>query len=521
MHPGALSVTDTRALRAPVADGGIVAIPPLADAGNLIEENRQRVDVSTASVLGSPLADLRRSARREIIAAAQAYFEDANEPAPTIAGDSILLAGHQPELFHPGVWIKNFALNGLATKHTSTPINLIVDNDVAKSTAIHVPSLSVPASRPLVAYEAPSSEIPYEELRVRDEALFASFPERVMRVANEWGYEPLVRAYWQEVQRQSSRTPLLGERLAAARRAVERQWGCHNLELPVSRLCATPSFTRFAWHLLTDLPRFHAIHNAAVHEYRRTHGLRSRSHPVPDLITDGDWLEAPFWAWHPDHPRRRLMSRTTSASIDLRLGNETVTSIPLSTQHSALKTSLKIRPRALTNTLFARLFVCDAFMHGIGGAKYDEVTDTIIERFYGIRAPRFLALSGTLLLPLPRTNVRRDDCEVLARTLRDLHWNPQRHLSDVADPSIHELVGAKESQIRSMSVDGRERWRRLRDLTDTIRPAVAELFEQTRRAVHECRKRTESDAILSRRDYAFCLFPEGKVRTFCTQFLDC
>jgi hypothetical protein len=26
---------------------------------------------------------------------------------------SLIVGGHQPELFHPGVWLKNFALNEL------------------------------------------------------------------------------------------------------------------------------------------------------------------------------------------------------------------------------------------------------------------------------------------------------------------------------------------------------------------------------------------------------------------------
>ena len=36
---------------------------------------------------------------------------------------------------------------------------------------------------------------------------------------------------------------------------------------------------------------------------------------------------------------------------------------------------IKLRTRALTTTLFARLVLSDMFLHGIGGAKYDQVTD--------------------------------------------------------------------------------------------------------------------------------------------------
>ena len=32
----------------------------------------------------------------------------------TLAGAPFILSGHQPEMFHPGVWYKNFVLGGLA-----------------------------------------------------------------------------------------------------------------------------------------------------------------------------------------------------------------------------------------------------------------------------------------------------------------------------------------------------------------------------------------------------------------------
>ena len=68
---------------------------------------------------------------------------------PDAAGEHLILAGHQPELFHPGVWVKNFALSGLARRHGLTPINLVVDNDTVKSTALRLPApAAVESSHP-------------------------------------------------------------------------------------------------------------------------------------------------------------------------------------------------------------------------------------------------------------------------------------------------------------------------------------------------------------------------------------
>src|SRR5262249_34786438 len=136
--------------------------------------------------------------------------------------------------------------------------------------------------------------------------------------------------FWLEAVRQGGRTPLLGERFAAARRAFERRWGCHNRELPVSRVCQTEPFAWFATHLLTELPRVHAVYNPPRRDHRRRPGIRSRNHPVPDLAAEDGWLETPFWAWCAGETRRgRLMARPTEGGVELRVGGEPWPGLPL------------------------------------------------------------------------------------------------------------------------------------------------------------------------------------------------
>ena len=62
---------------------------------------------------------------------------------------------------------------------------------------------------------------------------------------------------------------------------------------------------------------------------------------------------------------------------------------------------MRLRTRALTTTLFSRFLLGDLFIHGIGGAKYDELGDEIARRFFGIEPPGFLTVSMTLWLGLP------------------------------------------------------------------------------------------------------------------------
>src|SRR5262245_14552122 len=120
-------------LKAPRDDGAVLAYPPLDQADSILAANRRLLGSASVPLQGRSLQELRTLARNEVVALAQAYLRDAGEPVPEARGSSLILAGHQPELFHPGVWFKNFALHGLARRSDATALNLIVDNDVVKN----------------------------------------------------------------------------------------------------------------------------------------------------------------------------------------------------------------------------------------------------------------------------------------------------------------------------------------------------------------------------------------------------
>src|SRR5205823_5129735 len=150
-----------------------------------------------------------------------------------------------------------------------------------------------------------------------------------------------------------------------------------------------------------------------------------------------------FWVWRADEPRRRpLLARQLPRSMQLRVRgeDEPLIEIPLGPDREACcaveqllslpSRRVRLRTRALTTTMFARYLLGDLFIHGIGGAKYDELGDAIAGAFYHIEPPGFLTLSMTLW---PGFDVRRATGRDLAsvdRAIRDLHFNPDRGLSE-------------------------------------------------------------------------------------------
>lgn len=514
-------------LQAPTEDGSVLSWPSLASAGFLLEDNRRRLAALSCEIVGQPLQKVRRLAQAEVLKAAQAYMSEAGEPIPRIDSTSILLAGHQPELFHPGVWLKNFALNGLAHRQRAVALNLLVDNDTAKNTLLRLPRGDQVVQIPFDRWQ---SQVPYEERHVQDEQLFRGLPAAAAEVTRRWNFTPLLSEFWAEACRQVTRTPLLGERFAAARRAWERRWQCHNLEVPLSRVCRTEAFTRFVCHLLEDLPRFHGIYNVAVQDYRRRYGLRSLRHPVPDLAREGDWLESPLWAWRAGQGRRaRLLVRRTPTALELRAGDEAWPALRLAASGTDLvpqvlslqETGYKVRSRALTTTLFARLFVGDLFVHGVGGGKYDELTDVLVREFFGLEPPAFLVLTGTLRLPFPQLPATVDELQRLKRLRRDLWWNPQRHLS-ATDPAIASLREQKLEWIERECCNHEEQQRRfeeLRKITGRLRAFLHERERELGKLIAQIDGELRVKQVQRRREYPFCLHPEEVLRAFCRQVL--
>ena len=260
-----------RRLRAPASDGGLLVDPPAGSVPAMLFDNVARLGLWNYDFQGRSAVRLREQVRREVIALAVSYLKQHGLAEPQLVLDAanpaagpLVVTGHQPELFHPGVWIKNFAAGGVAGQHKGLALNLIVDNDLPKSASIRVPRVSgglVRAST--VDFDRWGGEIPYEDLRVQEEDLFAAFPEAVRAVMGDSIDKPVLEDYWPRVLARRGETDLLGLRFALGRRELEASWGLSNLEVPLGAVCQTDGFSWFVCHLLAHLPRYLQIHNQA------------------------------------------------------------------------------------------------------------------------------------------------------------------------------------------------------------------------------------------------------------------
>ncbi len=526
----------THRLRAPSTDGALLADPPLSEAGSRLARNTDRLTHWDHDFQGRSASRLRDFVRRQVVEKSRAYMVRFGLDVPDFdnATSPLVVTGHQPELFHPGVWVKNFATAAIARSAGGVGLNLIVDNDIPKSSSLRVPTLDGGVLRVRrLDYDDWAGEVPFEDLRVRDEGRFASFGHRAHRALDGLVTDPVIDEFWPRAAARRGETDRIGLRFAAARHELEASWGTRNLEVPLGAVCETEGFLWFASHLLAQLSRFQEVHNDALARYRAVYGIRSKHHPVPALGRQGDWREAPFWIWREAAPRRRpLMIRQLSHSMEIRIGGEDapLMEIPLAPDREACCAverlmelpglGIRLRPRALTTTMFARLMLGDLFLHGIGGAKYDELGDEVVRGFFRMEPPGFLTLSMTSWLGLGIDPASPERLATVDRLLRDITYNPDRHLEGDLSPDVRGWVEAKRSSIAGPVETRKQRLARfaaIRRSNEALLPLVRETRDQHLAERERLLNGLRRNTLARSREYSFVLHSNRRLRDAMTR----
>ena len=522
-------------MRAPRNHGELLAIPPLTTAVELAEQNRSQFEKADVQIGNRSLREFRQWTRDVLLAKAREWTHStlgSVPDTPAAGSDSPLLfmTGHQPQLSHPGVWAKNIAVHALADAHCGIGLNLIVDNDIADQLTIPVPAgpHAEPHRKP-VEFAPATSRQPWEELRLRDSEQVREFPDRVHSLMADWNIEPLLGTVWNAAIGSMSQTASLVAALTACRVKEERRWGMRNLELPVSELSTTEPFLAFFAHICRNAAEFVRIYNEAVAAYRKENRIRNHRQPVPDLKVRGDQYELPFWYWEPgETDRRRVFVRSCGAGVDLIAGDKHLACLRPQDDVRVLADVQKrgrLRTKALTTTLFARLALADLFVHGIGGAKYDEITDALFRDFVRIPAPEYLTITATLHLPLQPFPVTERTVLELKERLRDIEYNAERFLQGdeverlsqqkqalIDEANAERAEGLSRSERRQRRPARRQRHLQLKEIEARL-AAMAETERQKAAAELEVAERQlAANRVLKSREFPSVLFPEPMLK---------
>ncbi|MEI6509437.1 MAG: hypothetical protein WCO14_00650 [bacterium] len=399
------------------------------------------------------------------------------------------LTGHQPEFVHPGVWMRFLLLNLLRERWGLEGAAFTVDSDLANEPAVEVPYLChgdlvrkrvVLTTAGGATYEsrlAPSIEAWRHFCNAIEEALACPAGARA-RLA---------------FRRIGSFVPPAGQFSAfsvALRRFWEKTPSYPDIHLSV--IARTPSFGRFFLLLAEGALPFAEIFNTALARWRVRHRARSSAVPFPDLQIESERVELPFW-WESEGKRFPLF---------LNSGRLWAQDQPVGTIEDALAFGA-IRPRAVSLTLFMRLCLADLFIHGAGGADYEEVTDEVILRFFHATPPAFVSATLTLFLPGEEPSAGS-----LKRLLRDLEQRPERYLANSQRAALKEEIARKKALMALGKLD-RTGYRALQAANEELRRPLRGSITALEKRVAASEAARE---VLSFRGYPFFFFQAEELR---------
>jgi hypothetical protein len=388
-------------LKAPSGDSQILIWPSPPDLLRDAHENSRALDGCTAELQKTPISEIRRRTRQWI------GHRDG----------LLIVTGHQAELHHPGVWIKNAVINAAATACKGSALHLAIDTDAPKHLDLRWPNPTGQTSTigfcddPVVGL-APWSGLVATPSPSHLDLIRSTLSES----ARAWPFEPVIWGFLDSAKRLALDSPNMDATIVSASHELDWSLGLRHQAMLAEPIFFCPPYLLYVYALLSQPERLAAAYNAALSEYRTAAHIRSPSRPMPDMAIAAEQIEVPFWLDDLAAARRSraavsrqadrwVLAAPDGSTFDFNAHADPETAIAALSQFLR-QHRLRLSPRALTLTIFMRLFIADQFVHGIGGAQYDQVSDRVIASFLGITPPRFSVATATAYFPtatdLPR-----------------------------------------------------------------------------------------------------------------------
>jgi hypothetical protein len=480
--------------KAPSEDGSVVIWPQPQQLLRDTIENRNRLSSAhSVRIQNLPLPQLRRRMR--------SFIGLDDDATPLIA------MGHQTELSHVGVWAKNALINAAAAKLAGQAYHIAVDTDAPKHLALRWPGDSIPitddsaiTSAAWTGLLAPPTPAHLDEISVK-----------LRTAASQWSFTPVLPDVLASLRRLSLESLNLSSALTNATHELDWQFGLRHHALLASPVWSSDVFLVFVHDLLAHADSVAAHYNAALDAYRADHGMRSRMRPMPDLFVGDDSVEIPFWLddLHTGKRTRPSVFRSDRGWILELVGGEQFVfdknvdgwEAAARLQRWLSSSRHRIAPRALMLTMFFRLLMVDQFCHGIGGGRYDQVTDRLIAGHYGIAPPRFSVTTATIYFP---DAVGRDRVCVPC-----VKQEGHRLKHDLLGPRKRELV----SQIAALPRRSAQRSTQFFQMHNELSAAAArsDVLERWQNKLRETQEQEQREQTLFDRELFYAIQPRQRL----------
>lgn len=509
----------TASLKSPGVDGAVLLHPEGEALAGLIETACARHAQMPFEVAGMPAEELRRQCRAEVAGLSgldpQGFW---------------VVAAHQAELVHAGVWFKDAAAVALAQVLEAGVLHVVADLDVLKHDALTLPNLDVGA-------EHASAEtfrfVSHAGLQCP--AQLAPPPAEMLEQALTWAkarirWDCLFDRWATAARGAIAANGSLAQWFTAAQQAVGDELGVSLPRVFVSRLCRGKAFARFVADMALRHRQLHQAHAEALAEYRAAAHETNPAQPVPDLKRKDEAWELPLWAYRGRAPREPVYVAPTAGALRLQTPAGTLLELPTNPEAAVesllelARQNIVLAPRALPLTLFVRTFLADLFIHGTGGSRYDEVTDALSRRWWGWTPPPYITATATARLPLEPLPVKREDLGE-ARWHAHHAWHNPRLYAEAQElsPAVETLLRRKAhilkdlrqlprfSEVRAAAFD------ELQQVNAELRTLMPAALERTSRQVEHIRRQLAYNSVVMGREYFFALLGADKLARLADQ----
>lgn len=455
------------------------------------------------------------------------------------AGQPLILSGHQPVFFHPGLWSKCLAASTLAESVQGMACHKLTDTALPPEYLHAMPEIEEngKARRKILEFytgkdlKQQERTTPYCFLPAPDHSAL----EKILKDAEVYAPPAVkanIKAYEAKLLKEIKKEATWNDFHLSMMRILDDLSGTRRTYLEASKIWATQPFYHFTSQWLLNLPELNDDYNQALNEYRKKYGIAHDLTPMPNLKFEDWWFETPFWGVN-RHQRHSLWAKNDGKHVILKIkGGDGTYSLSVDDLERELSVlNLSIWPKAIPQTLFCRMYLCDFFIHGTGGAVYEEVGDMLFTKFFKLKPLSFGVATATYLVSpeesrgLEAVSVRE---EKILWWERALAKNPEylftkkeaweKELPSFMHPAFKECLN--NAYLRNLA-ETKGKWLtalqnptykteasyKIKEINHVLYDGLKEAIKALEKGLVDIEKVREPHEILSYREYPFFCYP--------------
>ncbi len=318
----------------------------------------------------------------------------------------IIMTGHQPIIYYPGIFTKLIVANKIAELVKGKAYYIVLDTDTQ---LIDWKFIFVENNNYFQKKQILNSP---KEILLKQK-LSHSKKQQLIKTLKEWKlylyhlFEPDMVPQIQNTIEEiihilNHRDFLISELSVEINKLLMQKLKIHIEPIYVSELAKTESFKKILNIIINKYDLFYKIYNKKLIQFREINKIKNPAIPFPNLNKN----ELPFWK------------------------SNGIIREPLFINDDLNKISY-IFPKAISLSICIRIFLSDLMIHGTGGGFYDLVTEEIIKEFFEEDPSPYMVATSTLYLKAKASiPLKYDTPSQLIEKLRKWRFNPELYLND-------------------------------------------------------------------------------------------